>query len=180
MKMSTTTDRKVLLEQVTATATAGMSAAETGRVKLLLDELVTDWYREAGTDDDTQAVLDLLRREFDAELGGMAPAARIDAVHAAVLDRRIRRLSAQTLELGKRIIDGGVPADEARAGGEALMKEIEAVAAEVRTLADADTRARLGRDLQEASLEALYAIQGKAMSHRLSHYASDAQRPHVS
>ena len=177
--MSTTTDRQVLLDEVTASATIGMSASDAARTRALLDELVRDWYREAGTDDDAQAVLDLLRREHGASLAGMPPSARIDAVRAAVLDRRIRRLGVQTLELGKRIIDGGVPRDDARARGEALMKEIEAAAAEVRTLADPGTRARLGRDLQEASMEALYAIEGKAMSHRLSHYASDAEPPRV-
>jgi hypothetical protein len=179
MNMSTTTDRQALLEQVTASATAGMSDPDAARMRALLDELVRDWYREAGTDDDAQAVLDLLRRELDGELAGKAAAARTDTVYAAVLDRRIRRLGVQTLDLGKRIIDGSVERDDARARGEALMKEIEAVAAEVRTLADADVRARLGRDLQEASMEALYAIEGKAMSHRLNHYASDAEPPRV-
>jgi hypothetical protein len=179
VKISTTIDRQVLLDAVTASATAGLPAERAARMQQLLDELVRDWYREAGTDQDARAVLDLLRRELDASLAGKPAAARIDAVHAAVLDRRIRRLGVQTFELGKRIIDGGVSRDDARPQGESLMKEIEAVAAEVRTLADASARARLGRDLQEASMEALYAIEGSAMSHRLSHYASDAQPPRV-
>lgn len=178
--MSTTIDRQALLDEVTASATQGLAGADAGRMRELLGELVSDWYREAGTDDDAQAVLDLLRREHDAALAALAPAARLEAVRAAVLDRRIRRLGVQTLELGKRVIDGAVPREEARARGEALMKEIEAVAPEVRALADAEARGRLGRDLQEASMEALYAIEGKAMSHRLSHYASDAGAPRVS
>jgi hypothetical protein len=177
--MSMTTDRQALLDELTASATAGMPDASAAGVRQLLDELVRDWYREAGSDADAQAVLDLLRREFDAAIDHKSAAGRLDAVRAAVLDRRIRRLGVQTFELGKRIIDGDVPRDDARARGESLMKEIEAAAAELRALTDVGARSRLGRDLQEASLEALYAIEGKAMSLRLGHYASHAQPPRV-
>jgi len=82
----------------------------------------------------------LLRRELDASIAGTSATARVDVVRAAVLDRRIRRLGVQTFELGKRIVDGGVPRDDARAQGEALMKQLEAVTAAVRMLADASAR----------------------------------------
>ena len=168
------TDRQGLLDDVTAAAAAGMAAGDAERMRALLDELVADWYREAGTDDDAPDVVALLRGELETALAGKAPAERLDVVRAGVLDRRIRRLGVRTFELGKQIIDGGVDREQARARGQELMDAIEATAAEVRTIADAGARARLGRDLQEASMEALYAIEGKAMSHRLSHYESDA------
>jgi hypothetical protein len=173
------TDRQGLLDDVAAAATGGMVAGDAAWMRELLDELVGDWYREAGADDDAPAVLELLRGELERALAGKPAAERLEVVRAGVLDRRIRRLGVQTFELGKQIIDGRVDGTHARTRGQALMDGIEAVAAEVRTLAAADVRARLGRDLQEASLEALYAIEGKAMSHRLSHYASDAQPPRV-
>src|ERR1700759_2733385 len=127
-----------------------------------------------GTDDDAPAVIDLLRKDFNAAMAGKPAPARLEAVRAQVLDRRIPRLGVQTFALGKQLIDGGVSRDEA------LMKEIDATASAVRALTDVGARARLGRDLQEASMEALYAIEGKAMSLRLNHYASDAQAPRVS
>jgi len=173
------TERQELLDDVAAKATRGMSAGDAEHMRALLDELVGDWYREAGTDDDAQAVLDLLRTELETALVGKSVGERLDLVRAGVLDRRIRRLGVQTFDLGKQIIDGRGDREQARARGKELMAAIEGVAAEVRTLEDAEARARLGRDLQEASMEALYAIEGKAMSHRLSHYASDAQ-PRVS
>jgi len=175
-----TTDRQALLDRVIASATIGMSPGDAARMRELLDELVRDWLREAGTDGDAPAVIDLLYKDFDAAVAGKPVAARIEAVRAQVLDRRIRRLGVQTFALGKQIIDGGVSRGEARPRGEALMKEIDAVASDVRALADAGARARLGRDLQEAGMEALYAIEGKAMSLRLNHYASDAQASRVS
>jgi hypothetical protein len=178
--MTTTIDRYVLLDQVAAGITPGLPAAEAASLRSLLDELVRDWCREAGSDSDAPAVIDLLRKELDAALAGKPATARIEVVRAAVLDRRIRRLGVQTLALGKQAIDGSVTPDDARTKGQSLMKELEAVAVEVRALADASTRARLGQDLQEASMEALYAIERKAMSHRLSHYARDAQPPRVS
>jgi len=174
-----TMDRPGLLDDVAAAATGGLAAGDAARMRELLDELVSDWYREAGTDNDAPAVLELLRGELAAALTDKRDTERLEIVRAAVLERRIRRLGVQTFELGKQIIDGRGDREQARARGKELMEKIEAVAAEVRTLADAEARARLGRDLQEASMEALYAIEGKAMSHRLSHYASDAQ-PRVS
>jgi hypothetical protein len=169
-----TISRQELLDDVVAAATAGMAAGEATTMRGLLDELVGDWYREAGTDEDAPAVLELLRGELASALAGKGAAERLDVVRAGVLDRRIRRLGVQTFELGKQVVDGRGDREQARARGRALMDEIEAVAKEVRALADEAARARLGRDLQEASMEALYVIEGEAMSHRLSHYASDA------
>jgi hypothetical protein len=177
--MSTTTDHQALLDELTAAVTPGMPDASAADARLLLDELVHDWYREAGSDADAPAVLDLLRRELETSIARKSAVARLDAVRAAVIDRRIRRLGVQTFELGKRIIDGGVTRDDARAQGEALMKQIETAAAAVRGLTDVNARTRLGRDVQEASLEALYAIEGKAMSLRLGNYAKHAQPPRV-
>ncbi|HEX7838892.1 MAG TPA: hypothetical protein VF469_15550 [Kofleriaceae bacterium] len=175
-----TTDRQALLDSLLTSTAIGMPTGDAARMRELLDELVRDWLREAGTDDDAPAVIDLLRKDFNATVAGKPGPARLEVVRAQVLDRRIRRLGVQTFALGKQLVDGGVSRDEARSRGEALMKEIDAVASQVRALADAGARARLGRDLQEASMEALYAIEGKAMSLRLNHYASDAQAPRVS
>lgn len=175
-----TTHRQGLLDSMIASTTIGMPTGDVARMRELLDELVRDWLREAGTDGDAPAVIDLLRKDFNAAMAGKPAPARFEAVRAQVLDRRIRRLGVQTFALGKQLVDGGVSHDEARSRGEALMKEIDAVASDVRALADAGAKARLGRDLQEASMEALYAIEGKAMSLRLNHYASDAQAPRVS
>jgi hypothetical protein len=173
--MSTIIDRQRLLDEVTAQVAGGLLALDATHLRTLVDELVTDWVREAGSDADAPAVLDLLREELQQAIAGKSTVARIEIVRRAVIERRIRRLGVQTFELGKRIIDRGVAPADARAQGESLLRQIEAAAAEVRTLGDASLRARLGRDLQEASMEALYAIENKAMSHRLNHYAQNAQ-----
>lgn len=175
MIASMTPERQRLLDEVTTQVAGGLPAPDAVHLRALLDELITDWYREAGSDADAPAVLDLLRGELRDAIAGKPAVARIETVRAAVVERRIRRLGVQTFELGKRIVDGGVTRDDARARGEALLHEIEAAAAELRTLGDAELRARLGRDLQEASMEALYAVEGKAMSLRLNHYANDAR-----
>lgn len=177
--MTVMINRHALVDQVAAGITPGLAIPDAARVRSLLDELVSDWYREAGNDSDAPDVIALLRKELDAALADKPAAVRMEIVRAAVLDRRVRRLGVQTLALGKQLIDGTIAQEDARAQGESLMKQIEEVAAEVRTLADAGVRARLARDVQEASMEALYAIEGKAMSHRLSHYARDTQPPRV-
>jgi hypothetical protein len=177
--MTTMINRYALLDQVAAGITPGLPAPDAARVRKLLDELVNDWYREAGDDSDAPAIIALLRKELDAALADKPSAARIEIVRCGVLDRRIRRLGVQTLALGKQLIDGSVAQEDARTQGESLMKQIEEVAAEVRTLTDSSARARLSGDVQEASMEALYAIEGQAMSHRLSHYARDTQPPRV-
>lgn len=169
--------RSAVLEPLIASTTAGMLAPDAVRTAALLDELVTEWDCEAGSDGDAPAVLDRLRRDFEVALAGKLGVSRLDAVLAEVLDRRIRRLGAQTFELGKRLIDGAVARDDARIRALAMMTDIEAVAADVRALTDVPARTRLGRDLQEVSMEALFAIEGQAMSLRLSHHASDAQLP---
>jgi hypothetical protein len=173
-------DPQALLDSVVPFATTGLSAGDAARMRDLLAALVRDWQREAGTDADAPAVIAMLRKDFETALAGKSGATRLDAVNAQVVERELRRLGAQTFALGKQLIDGSVARDDGKARGQALLKELEGVGTKVRAVADVGLRDQLARDLQEASLEALYAVEGKAMSLRLNHYASDAQAPHVS
>jgi hypothetical protein len=174
MKRSTVVNPKGLADEVATDVVAGLPASDAARLRELIGELVRDWFREAGTGKHAPAVFALLRRQLAQSLADVSAAARVDTVHAAVLDRRIRRLSVQTLRLGQEIIDGRVSRDDARALGESLLPQIEAVAAEVHKLADKSVGDQLGLHLQEVGLEALYAIDGEIMSHRLSHYIGRA------
>jgi dsRNA-specific ribonuclease len=175
-----TLDRQALLDRAVAAASGGMSNDDMPRMRELLDVLVRDWLREAGDDADAPAVIELLYKDFRTAIAGQPAQIRLAWVQAQVLDRSIRRLGVQTFALGKQLIDGTVARDAGKPRGEALLHELEAVTREVKDLKDPGAKARLMNDVQEASMEALYAIEGKAMSLRLNHYASDAQAPHVS
>ena len=143
----------------------------------LVDELVDDWQREAGDGADAPAILALLRREFLDQAAARDEARRHDLLLEHMLDRRIRRASVRSWELGRRVVDGTIAADQARDQGEALMNVAKDIAPRIRELADAEVVARLQRDLQEVTLEALYAIERKAMSRRLDDYRRDVHAP---
>lgn len=151
----------------------------------LIDELLDDWQREAGEDADAPAILALLRSEFLDAVRARDAARRHEVLLEHVLDRRIRRLSVRSLDLGRRVIEHAVTDEQARNQGEALMSAAQNIAPRIRELGDAEAVARLGRDLQEVTLEALYAIERKAMSRRLQDYMRDRQAqsgsepPHV-
>jgi hypothetical protein len=53
------------------------------------------------------------------------------------------------------------------------MDDIASLAPQLRALDDSDDKRRLQRDLQEASMEALYAIERQGMSMRLNNAAHD-------
>jgi hypothetical protein len=152
----------------------------------LVDELLDDWQREAGEDAHAPAILALLRREFLDQAGARDETGRHELLLEHVLDRRIRRASVRSLNLGRRVMDGAIESEQARSEGEALMSEAKEIAPLIRELGDSEVVARLQRDLQEVTLEALYAIERKAMSRRLMDHQRDTQAsskvepPHVS
>lgn len=151
---------------------AGLSASDAARGHDLARALVADWEREADGKPEAKAILEILRSDFDAAAAGRTPEGRLELLQATLIERQINRLSVESFALGKAVIDGTVELDEAKRQGETLLASIEALNPEVRSLTDADTQRRLRRDLGEAMMDALYAVERKAMSMRLNNYAS--------
>ncbi len=134
----------------------------------LLREIVGDWAREADPTPDPEAVLAIQRQDLEALADG---GDRLSALRVRALTRRAEHLGVETFALGRAILDG-TAGDDAQARGRALLDRAEALGAEVGTAADPrlDTARR---ELSDATMEALYAVEGKAMSARLSRAAGD-------
>jgi hypothetical protein len=171
--MSSDPKAEQLTNELANAALAGLSESEARAARAELSEMAVDWLREAGTDKDAPAILDLLRREFAPQLAGKSPEQRRDVVRSASLERCVRRLSAQSYALGQKIIEKKISAEEARREGEALMAASDALAPRWQAIVDANAKANLQRQIQDVRLEALYAVERKAMSVRLSRYAAD-------
>jgi hypothetical protein len=131
-----------------------------------LQWLVDDWAREADPTPNPGAVLRFQREDLEARTAGRDGEAKLDALRTHVLARRVDQLSARTFALGKEILSG----DEAdgRARGEALRKEADALADELNRLPPSPDQDPIRRALGDAMLEALFAIERKAMSPRLA------------
>ena len=85
----------------------------------------------------------------------------------------MRRLSAQSYALGQKIIEKKIATEEARREGEAMMAAVDTLAPRWQAIVDANAKADLHRQIQDVRMEALYAVERKAMSARLSRYAAD-------
>jgi hypothetical protein len=142
----------------------GLDGAEREEGARLLDWLVADWAREADATPDPAAVLAFQRADLDARAAGDP----LGALRAHVLARRVDRLGAATFALGREVAAG--PADDAaaRADGEALRRQADALATELRALPPGPELDGLRRALGDAAMEALFAIERKAMSPRLA------------
>lgn len=140
--------------------------------------LVADWAREADSMPDPLAVLEFQREDLEAAadaLGGD----RTRAVRLTLLRRRLDRLAARTLSLGKAVVGGQVDDAEARRSGEELLAECEQMRGEVDAVGDAPGADALRASLADSMLDAVYAIERKAMSLRLAHAAGQDGAPSV-
>ena len=166
-----------LTKELEPTALSGLAEKDAAAARVELSELAADWLREAGKDSDAPAILDLLRKEFREQLDGKPAAVRRDLVRSISLERQVRRLSVQSYALGQKVVDKQVAADESRRQGEALMTAVDALADRWKAVADPSAKANLQRQIDEVRMEALYAVEKKAMSARLSRYAADKGAP---
>jgi len=128
--------------------------------------LVEDWAREADPTPNPDAVLRFQREDLEARTAGRDGDAKLDALRTHVLARRVDRLSARTFALGKEILSGGEP--DGRARGEALRQEADTLAGELKRLPPSPDQEPIRRALNDAVMEALFAIERKAMSPRLA------------
>jgi hypothetical protein len=143
----------------------------------LLEWLVEDWAREADPTPNPDAVLRFQREDLEARTAGLEGPARLQALRAHVLARRVDHLGARTFALGKGILAGDVADGDARARGEALREEADALAAELSALPDSPGLEPVRRALGDAAMEALFAIERKAMSPRLAREGGEQAGP---
>jgi hypothetical protein len=161
-------------EGLPGTWLAGLSERETDEGRTLVDALMADWTREATSN---PAAIGALQRQELAEAGqGKSPVERLDLLRAEVAKRRINQLSVQSYALASHLIDGTIDPATARAQGESLLTDVDTLTSAVKTIDDADTQRRLHRDLNEVRMEALYAVEQKAMSLRLNRYHQDHKK----
>lgn len=164
-------DRAAVAADVSARWLAGLVGRERAEGAALVDELVASWADEADTDADPRAVNAIQRQDLDAAGVGAPPAERLRTLRIVVLARLVTRLRVRTYALGRAIIDGEVARADAPARGRPLLAEAEQLAARLQAAGDAAQQASIRQGLEDALLEALFAIEGKAMSGRLSRYA---------
>ena len=167
-----------LQTDVAARVLADLRGDDLERGRALLGRLLPHWLEEARSSDGMETqVLTLLRDDLARDLQPLAPRDRLVALEADVLDRELRTLSNETFALGKQVIDGGLADADARARGQALLSRAEALSPKVDAITLEAKRLPLRRQLEDALLEALYAVQRQAMSHRLNRYAQDRKAP---
>lgn len=161
--------------QLASSVLAGLQGGERARGEALLGTLVRDWVAEAGSSGMADSVLSILRNDLATAMSGLGPAERLAVLEAEVLDREIQVVSRQSLALGKAIIDRAVSDEEARQRGQDLLARVKELAPRIDAVTDEARRLPLRRQLEEAMLEALYAVERKAMSSRLNLYLRDRQ-----
>lgn len=156
-----------LIEELSPTWLDGLEGDELEEGRRLLAEVVDDWWREASSTPDPAAVLAIQKRELEERAPGGGPGERLQALRRRAVERRIDHLDTAAYALGKKVLAGSVGDEEARARGRECLDRAEELAGELDRLgAPADDPAR--RELGEAVMDALYAVERKAMSPRLA------------
>jgi hypothetical protein len=110
-------------------------------------------------------VLAIQRQDLERALADREDADRLAVLRSRALTRRAERLSGETFALGRAVADGSATDPEAREEGRRLLAEAEELSS---ALGDAPELQPARRMLSDAVMEALYAVERKAMSPRLS------------
>jgi hypothetical protein len=131
-------------------------------------EVLADWKREADGQDDPAAVHRFQREDLAAQLSGLDPAGRLGVLRARAVGRKVDRLNVRALALGRSVVSG----EDGEAEGRALLTAAEELAPQVAALPGSPEKAAIKRDLDEAVMDALYAVERKAMSQRLAREGS--------
>lgn len=161
-------DKERVIAELSPEWLAGLDGAELEEGRRLLAEIVDDWAREADSTSDPAAVHRFQREDFAALGRGRDAAGRLEALRLRALGRRVDRLNVGTFALGKAILAGSIDHDDAKSLGETFLREAEAVAAQLKRLDRSPAVEAIKRDLGEAVMEALFAVERKATSPRLA------------
>jgi hypothetical protein len=168
LRNGTGLDKERVIAELSPEWLAGLEGEQLAEGRRLLVEIADDWAREADPTPDPAAVHRFQRQDLEALGRGRDAQGRLEALRTRALGRRVDRLSVGTFSLGKAILAGTVDQDEARRRGEAFLRDAEALAPEVKQLSSSPATDAIQRDLSEAVMEALYAVERRAMSARLA------------
>jgi hypothetical protein len=161
-------DRQRVLAELSPTWLAGLAGEDLKEGRRLLEAVVDDWAAEADPTPNPETTLRFQREDLEALGADRDPAGRLAALRRRVLGRQVDSLSIRSYELGRAVKAGTVEDEQAQREGRHMLGEAAALAAELRELpADSDLEP-LRRERQEAMLDALYAVERKAMSGRLA------------
>ncbi|HEX4518790.1 MAG TPA: hypothetical protein VH063_04320 [Gaiellaceae bacterium] len=160
-------DQKGLVDELSSTLT-GLGEGDRTRAMELLGRLVADWAREADPQPGPAAVVRYQRQDLETAIArsGDDP---LQGIELELLRRRLDHLSAETFGLAEDTVDGKLDAADSGERGRALLVQCKEVAAELDRLGSNETTDAMRRSLGEAFLDALYAVERKAMSQRLAH-----------
>jgi hypothetical protein len=167
-------DQELVRRQLNAEWLDGLEGAERDEAARLLDEVVADWAREADPTPDPEAVLRFQREDLETLRQGRDGAARLGALRTHVLARRADHLGTETMQLGRAILTGEAQDPDARERGRELLRRAEQLAAELKSLPPSPEADAARREVSDAVMEALYAVEREAMSPRLAREAPGA------
>lgn len=147
------------------------------RAEALVAELYADWMREAGDDRHSDEILEQLLADWTDRVRGLDAAAVTAELERVVVERRVAGLGRESWRLGLAALglDPGLAPRDAAPLAEALTEQVGGLAASIRSLGPVPEVDLLHRDLREAAVELVYAVQGGAMSPRLARAAEDAR-----
>jgi hypothetical protein len=171
--MSDGIDQEAVVAELAPTWIGHLVGPQRAEGERLLAELVRGWAEEADSTPDPAAVLRFQHRDFEAAGAGRDPLGRREALRLAVLRRKVERLGAATFALGVAILDGAIPEEDSLSRGRALLSEAEALGSLVKALPQSPEAMPVRRELSDAVMEALFAVEGKAMSSRLDRERQD-------
>lgn len=170
-------NREAVITELSQAWLAGLSDPDREAGVALIRIFVDDWAREASTSPVPGTVLQILRADLAKILATTEPGQRLVSLNRYWLSRQIDRLSATTLALGKAVINGEISDDQARDQGQELLNRAEELAEHLQQLPDSPELQTLRLRLNDAMLEALYAVERKAMSLRLACYQHNGGAP---
>jgi len=173
-------DQGALRTELATSWLAGLEATEHARGTTAVAELVSDWAREANaTTSRPEAVANILRDDARRALAQTPLARRVITLERMLLMRRADYLAGRTYALGVALVDGTITPDVGRVRGRELLAD-EALGARVKDVERTPETEPLHRTLGDAVMEALFAVEGKAMSARLARYqAAHSGRPDI-
>jgi len=166
-------DQAALVDDLTSTWLAGLQGADGAKARQLAGELVADWAREADSMPDPAAVVRYQREDLEA-MATNNGGDWLRALDLELLQRRVNQLSATTFKLAQAALERKIGADASARQGRALLEQCEQYAADLDRLGSDEATTAIRRVLNEAMLDALYAVERKAMSHRLARYGPQA------
>ena len=175
--MSTRIDEQAVTAELSKTVLAELNSEERAEAAPLVKELAADWAREANSASEPQSVLAIQRADLDESMRDKHGSDRLTVLRVETLQRAINRLSVRSFALGTALVDKRTTPEAARPQGQALMAETDALLPRLHAIGDVDAAKRLQRDLNEVRMEALFAVEGKAMSLRLNRYQEDHRPP---